>query len=416
MKAVAVNAQLLAPVAIKRDRQSERSESVRFVAGTLVRGALASLYLRHHGQVDGTFEHLFLNEDTCRFGPMDPGPRIFPLTAASCKREGLGHALVDQLWFRVAQHLMFGQLPDDSSTPWRRCEQCGADMKPYEGHWHERAGRLEVKNISVHVATHVGIDRGTGTAADSMLYTLECLAPSGCDTDLYGWLQADDDALCALRRLLQDESWRISVGHARTRGYGDVRLRLGQPTAAPETRAAAQRWEQWSRDLCRFLDSPSFALSDLDPACFYFALSFPTGAVIVDRLLRYSVDPADMIDWLPPIPAVRAAFPIEALPTRQLESGGSVRWITAVTRHERVRGWNAAHGLPRQDEWAVARGAVYVYRFDGAEHEREQLMARLATLSTDGVGLRRNEGFGVVSISDEFHRRFPTQEKRTCTY
>ena len=131
MKAVAVNAQLLAPVAIKRDRQSERSESVRFVAGTLVRGALASLYLRHHGQVDGTFEHLFLNEDTCRFGPLDPGPRIFPLTAASCKREGLGHALVDQLWFRVAQHLMSGQLPDDSSTPWRRCEQCGADMKPY---------------------------------------------------------------------------------------------------------------------------------------------------------------------------------------------------------------------------------------------------------------------------------------------
>ena len=138
--------------------------------------------------------------------------------------------------------------------------------------------------------------------------------------------------------------------------------------------------------------------------------------MIVDRLLRYSVDPADMIDWLPPVPAVRAAFPIEARPSHQLESGGSVSWIAAVTRHERVRGWNAAHGLPRQDDWAVARGAVYVYRFDGAAHQRELLMARLASLSADGVGLRRNEGFGVVSVSNEFHRRFPTQEKRTCTY
>ena len=117
-------------------------------------------------------------------------------------------------------------------------------MKPYEGHWHERAGRLEVKNISVHVATHVGIDRGTGTAADSMLYTLECLAPSGCDTDLYGWLQADDDALCALRRLLQDESWRISLGHARTRGYGDVRLAAG--TTHRRTRDSAPRFNAGS--------------------------------------------------------------------------------------------------------------------------------------------------------------------------
>ena len=83
MKEVRISAQLLAPVAVKRDRQSERSEGVGSVAGTLVRGALASIYLQHHGHANGAFAHLFLNEATCRFGPLDPGPRIFPLTAAS---------------------------------------------------------------------------------------------------------------------------------------------------------------------------------------------------------------------------------------------------------------------------------------------------------------------------------------------
>ena len=143
----------------------------------------------------------------------------------------------------------------------------------------------------------------------------------------------------------------------------------------------------------------------------YFALSFPTGAVLVDRFLRYTLDPADMIDWLPPMSTVAAAFPVEERPTRQLESGGAVRWIVAVTRHDRLRGWNAAHGLPRQDEWAVARGAVYVYRFEGTPGENETgSLSGLPPCPRMGVGLRRNEGFGVAVVSDDFHRRFHTQE------
>ena len=85
-------------------------------------------------------------------------------------------------------------------------------------------------------------------------------------------------------------------------------------------------------------------------------------------------------------------------------------WVAAVTKHEPLRGWNAAHGLPRQDEWMVARGSAYVYRFRGDQRQLEALFARLGTLADDGVGLRRNEGFGVVEVSDEFHRRFHRQE------
>ena len=70
----------------------------------------------------------------------------------------------------------------------------------------------------------------------------------------------------------------------------------------------------------------------------------------------------------------------------------------------------AAHGLPRQDEWAVARGAVYVYCFTGTATERKALIEQLATLSEEGVGLRRNEGFGLVIVSDNFHRQFCQQE------
>ena len=424
---VPITAQLLAPVAIKRNRQSERSGSVRSVAGTLVRGALAALYLQQHGRADAKFARLFLNEATCRFGPLDPGPHVFPSTAASCKRERLRHTIADLLWWRVAQHHLAGPLPEEAEADWRECARCRADLKAQDGFWRDDGGRLREMTGDRHeTAAHVGIDRRTGTAAESMFYTLEALAPSGADADLYGWLRADDQALDAVRQLLRAEDGRVSIGHARTRGYGDVLLRLGEQVAAQaqdeqDLQTQVDRWTRWSSELNKALAAPPLSLAHREcasyaPDGFFFGLSFPTGAVLVDRFLRYTLDPAQMIDWLPPMPAAVAdTFPLQARPARSLPTGGVLRWIAAVTRHERLRGWNAAHGLPRQDEWIVARGAAYVYRFEGEQRQREALFTRLSALANDGVGLRRNEGFGVVAVSDEFHRRFHQQEVEQCT-
>lgn len=382
------------------------------MAGTLVRGAFASLYLQRHGRTDETFQRVFLNDAACRFGPLDPAPQVFPLTAASCKRERLEHALMDLLWFRVAQHYLAPRMAGGAEA-WQQCTKCESDLKAEDGFWRDQSGQVCKKASTPQVAAHVGIDRRTGTAADSIFYTLEALAPSGKDADLHGWLRADDDAIDTLRRLLQDEGGRISVGHARTRGYGDVHVTLGEPAAPEDQRSQVDRWVRWNADLSDFLRRLS--IPDLPADGFFFALSLPTGAVMVDRFLRYSLDPADMVGWLPRMSPVSTAFPLQNRAVRRLDSGGTVRWIAAVTRHERLRGWNAAHGLPRQDEWTVARGATYLYRFEGAASQRDAFIPLLAALVKNGIGLRRNEGFGVVSVSDEFHRRFSMQEAQPCT-
>ena len=248
--------------------------------------------------------------------------------------------------------------------------------------------------------------------------TLEALAPSGAETDLYGWIRADDEALKTVQQLLKAEDGRILIGHARTRGYGDVTLQLGEPAAMEDERDLQARvgcWTRWSRELNDVLAAPPFSLADRTPDGFFFSLSFPTGALLVDRFLRYTMDPAQMLDWLPQMSAADTVIPPQDRPVRHLDTGGAVRWIAAVTKHERLRGWNAAHGLPRQDEWMVTRGAAYVYHFEGEQHQREALFSRLHALTNDGIGLRRNEGFGVVTVSDEFHRRFHRQEAQQCT-
>jgi hypothetical protein len=66
--------------------------------------------------------------------------------------------------------------------------------------------------------------------------------------------------------------------------------------------------------------------------------------------------------------------------------------------------------LPRQDEWAIARGSVFAYLFEGSSDGRAALHDRLDQLERQGIGLRRNEGFGDVIVSDAFHREYHRQE------
>ena len=399
-----VAAKLLAPVVIRRDRQSQRSATARSVSGTIVRGALASIYLQQWGEPDETFSHVFLDESVCRFHPLDPGPSVLPLTSVACKRASARHGVEDTLWFRVAQHLAVAKVPDSFEERWRRCRTCGADLKLHFGFGPGNESSLRDEHDASHrIHTHVGIDRRTGTAADSIFYTLEALMPTGDNVDLYGRLQADEKAFDCVTSLLESEDGRISVGHARTRGYGDVQLQLRAQCRTEEASVRMSRWEAWSRKLTAFLNDLQFVGSAQESGGFFFALSFPNGAVLVDRLLRYSLDPAKMVDWLPAMPETDSAFPVYRRPVRELSTGGTLRWIAGVTWPKRLRGWNAAHGLPRQDEWAVARGATYVYSFKGSEASRRDLLDRLVKLSESGAGLRRNEGFGSVLVSDAVH-------------
>lgn len=261
------------------------------------------------------------------------------------------------------------------------------------------------------MAAHVGIDRYTNTAAESILFTLPALEPelseNGENASLHGWLEAENNALEAFQRLLVDEDHILRIGHARTRGYGRVRVSIGEiiePTQADNNRwiEAVNRWIEavLSHAACE-LPNPS--------RYFLFALTLPNGAILVDVLLRYTLDPAGMVPWLPSLPPPDPTLWTFDTPGKEFE-GGRLWCVTAVAHHERLRGWNAAHGLPRQDEWTVCRGSVYAYLYEGNTNGRAALQHRLRALEVRGIGARRNEGFGRVIVSDEFHIRFRSQE------
>jgi CRISPR-associated Csx10 family RAMP protein len=403
-----LTATLLSPLVVRKERQSQRSEGVSSLPGTLVRGALARLYLER-GTADDTFQRLFVDEQACRYGPLDPGDRPFPRSAASCKREGGfaaqgKHGMADLLWSRIARRLLGKELPEPWRTDSMRCTRCGNDLKAKEGYWETADGnRREAANRWLRGAdAHVGIDRFTHSAHESILYSLPTLQPREEGTTLTGWLEAGEEEIRHLRDLLGDEDGEIRIGHARTRGYGIVQLKIGEPESPVVSDRSA-----WSEALIAMLAGMKLTFDPVKHL--FFSLGLPTGALLLDEVLRYSLDPSGLVSWLPPLPPADATRPVLEFPTKPFE-GGKLWCLTAVSAHERLRGWNAAHGLPRQDEWIVSRGAVYAYLFEGDESSRAALMHRLDGLEESGLGGRRGEGFGRVIISDEFHRDYHRQE------
>lgn len=417
MKRYPVAATLLSPLAVKRDRQSERSEGASSVSGTMLRGSLAQSYLQQHSEADETFRRLFQDETICRFGPLDPASSVLPLTAVSCKRypgfraDG-NHGVADILWDRVARRLS----ASPGRFPWPSCARCGEDLKALPGFYRGTPGisaPAVARSRRQTVAAHVGIDRATSTAAESIFFTVEALEPAadpdGTPPVLVGWVDADEWAHGELVRVLAAEDFVITLGHARTRGYGQVRIELHEPVQDADGRDAR---EHWSSELLVFLGRPEFGGGHLDPTrCLAFGLTLPTGAVLVDDLLRSTQDPADAVEWLPHLPRVDEPGG-GGREGREVE-GGMLRCLGAVSRHERLRGWNAAHGLPRQDEWAITRGSTFAYLFEGGAEGRAALHERLDNLERRGIGLRCNEGLGDVVVSDEFHRRYHRQEGLT---
>jgi len=425
MKIYRIEGKLLSPLALKRNRQSDRSETVQSIPGTTLRGALATIYLQQHGQVDDTFNLLFLNEQHCRFGPLDPADNIYPLTMSACKRHPESHPKVDQLPYRIALHLNQGKIRNETHKRYRECRapDCQADLKGYVGFWQTEGEQVRDHTPEAeYVAAHVGIDRTTATAADGIFYTLEALTArsprNNGHADLIGWVQASDEAVRALKAILDEEEGTVYLGHHRTRGYGRVRLEISAEPAV-ELTGDREKWESWSSSMIAFVqraldpDVAGFAPDppSLDPSQdTLFAISLPTGAILVDRLLRYTVDLSAMVPWLPSLPNPARLFPIEARPKVSLGDGGELRCVAAVTNLQLLRGWNTAHGLPRQDEWMAARGSVYVYWLRGSSEDRKQLFDMLSQLAAAGIGLRRNEGYGLVVINDPIHCKNLLQE------
>jgi CRISPR-associated protein Csx10 len=369
--------QLHAPLALHRTRTGVQFvETLDTIPGTALSGALAEAYLAEHGAPDSTFRALFLS-DQVQYGDLWPAlegnqTMLLPATAQACKRHGLKH----HRSFRDSLLDVWTTLDDD-----RKCPECDGSLDRVSGYL---SNLKSVKPLSPRSRLRVStaIERSTGTVAREMLFTQHTLVGLGTPDDkqpllFQGVVRLFNPTLQnELMRLLQPKT-ALFLGAGRSRGLGQVEVKAWSEAPAPEP--LVERWNQFNA---------AARQAGGDAGMRYFSLTLLSHLALRDDLLR---------PVLGEITPQHFGLPNGVTWVRYPGSDRPVLFLSAIT----VPGWNAAMGLPKPDTVALARGSVLLGQCDAGQEQA--VLTRLGQIEAEGVGERRNEGFGRVAVCYPIH-------------
>lgn len=360
-----------------------RSRSLDYIPGTSVRGAVTTWLLQNGwNPEDGPFVDGIVREQL-RFGPLLPTrveggyPRSLPVPASrsmlTCKvHRGIrgtalnAHGIVDVL------------LADDPLVP---CGVCDAALVPLGG-FIQLETRPPERHVlhrvdtGVQVSVHTAIDENTQRAEDQKLYAHEQLAEA---TWFAGFLWGRSAFLARVREVLdRADGVPISVGKARTRGRGELRLFLREPENGTDPVFPALR-----------------ARSASTPMTQSFTLTLYSDLIALDPLLRPVTRLGELELWTllggrdtPPFRAVRGY---------------------AATRV--VPGFNGVPGRPRTVDVAVLAGSCFAFEWTETGRRREEAKRLLRVAEAEGIGVRRGEGFGRFLVDFALHYALPDQTR-----
>jgi CRISPR-associated protein Csx10 len=377
--------------------------SQKYIPGRILRGAWAEWLLRQ----GASSETILQQVARLRIGNFFPAPEApgflyalpLPMSALECKREGgfatephpnrRGHGIVDILLPSLAYRLLEQQgarfpLPFNV-----RCRQCKDRMEPANGFYavYEVYGTKyhTMFRPHFHAQTKVALSRHRRAATESMLYTPSALSSHTDDPMKTGasplmfvgrvFLRDDkgEDAATSFREALS----RMAIGAMHTRGYGRVEVEDVEGHLPP----LGQRLKAFNETLRRlWMDIRSLAVNPGrmpdGPQGIYFSVDLLAPGIFRDDS------------------GVPALVPILRLGNQTL------RPILWMTRPDIASGWSTAWGLPKPTRLAARMGSVFVYRWEGAE---DSLLSMLEGLEQEGIGERRDEGFGECLICHPFH-------------
>lgn len=376
-------------ISLLRSRSiSQFSKTLDYLPGSSVRGAFAEIFLNKRGDKDPDFQRIFVEEAVwfSDFLPSfsDTSTLPAPATAATCKRYGADHeaSVRDRLVEAITRNA------SSSSDEESKCPVCEAQLERLKaGYFEINGSRIPVKPDK-QLRMHVGISRTTGSALHGLLFSYEMLVEEKLgkkkDEDskplkFIGTLAAEDDAALEALAMVVPDREHLSIGHARTRGLGELVIEQRTPLARADDLEAR----------CRAFNEAVRAKGG-DANKFYFTITLASHLALRDRL------------GMPVLEGLNArhfGLNDEMIPDDCHKPVVSFL-STAV-----VSGWNAALGMPKPDTHAISRGSVVVFALPN-DWDRSALMSRLDTLEREGAGERRAEGFGSLTVCHPIHYDF----------
>jgi len=358
-----------------------------YIPGQALQGALAKHWQESYGPNDDTFARLFLSPNNW-YGPLLPAPTgqegkretfILPQTAFTCKRyPGFLNLKALTRDRHGVQDRLFALLGANAGLNEEQCTQCHSALQPVNNRLYTIHGR---QHLSVEpdkrLITRTALDSQRETAARRQLFTQEVIGEGHYFT---GFIQltntADEDLL--VQHTLQ-EGFRFWVGGAKTRGQGEVEVKLVSQDIPSELHAGKQ---SLTERITAF-DAQARNAGIICQHKTFFTLDLLTDTIIRDAYLRFdrTITPVYLGQYLHP-DLQQAELLINFCQTRLVD------------------GWHMTQRLPRETSLVITAGSVFAYGIDLSPAELAQ---RLEPLERWGIGSHQPEGFGRITINHPFH-------------
>lgn len=390
----------LGPISIRTGRNAAGSQTLRFIPGNSLRGALAAAHQLLRPTSTDEFAEFFLS-DAIQFGNAYPSEapekdegvpaRPLPLTARSCKRypgfdktsgeqHGIVDALIPSLLFTITDQNAVDVLApiDACSSTISGSQLCGEPLQSIRGFFRnsDTGSGYSLVTPQVQLTAHIGINRSRGTVQDGVLYQHEAIVRG---TVFESTWRGDGSTLERVIFFAEEaaDMGLLRVGTSRTRGFGELGLKASREDTDTIESLISSRLEKFMKRLHDYAIRFEISLPD----GLYVPITLNSDVIVRDNFGRYLGTP-------PPDYWEDIGFP----------PGTKVVWSAAESR--RIMGWDALLGLPKDDQWGLAMGSVLVLFVPGALVD---VLPLLTSLEKYGLGDRRNEGFGRVLVADEFH-------------
>jgi CRISPR-associated protein Csx10 len=383
-----------APIALSASRANAQfAQGLDYIPGSTLRGALAAMYLgKNPGQPhDETFRTLFLSHQVS-YPDLLPTVNqtmsaIFPATAQACKRYKLKHpeSLEDGLAGLAVQasrlqgwEQELGPVPE-ILTAGHYCSTCQSQSPLHQltGYYTMTAGTgYTIQQVKIHQRLIAGtsINRATGTAQQGMLFSRDVLEEGQYFS---GQIRLAETWPPQLKQLIQP-GLILRVGYGRSRGLGKLEV-ISAEDSLDTGSELTERWQKFNEKVLKM---------GLPAERAYFSLTLQSDWIRVDRNFYLPLDLPD-----------QAELNIVGLQRHR-----------CVSRPTTVMGWNAAMNLPKESQPALKRGSVLLFSVPAQPEMITAAQTRLRLIEAEGVGERRNEGFGRVSVCDPFHYETITVE------
>lgn len=370
------------PLAFAERKPGEQfRKSLPYVPGATLFGALGH-YLAEVGRFDGALLRRIRCHNAYPAQPGDGWVRPLPLTALAPKNDDQAlpiDSLVARVCWEQQQPSALISLPtDDAGRAW--------ELPSWR--FYTLSGDAPVKrSIDQRVLTRVAINRQRGTAEDQRLYSPLVLNEASYDpatntvtpSQFLGSITVEPADAALLTSLLPEIT---HIGGRQSTGLGAVTVERDTGSAPPEPplldrvsmlterfQRQAARYQRWGGTEWPIAPRSLFTVNLLSDA-----ILFEQGWLPTQQLS------ADLLEEL---------------------TGIRAKLVRAFSRPHTTSGWARLWQQPKPSVLAVGMGSLYLFQAEQPLTEAEA--ARLEQLQLDGVGERRQEGYGQVRICDTFH-------------